>query len=55
MFIEEYETYDWLTEHIEDMVEDGELTEEKATELLRIIESRNDAHIVERCLEEGVL
>ena len=47
MFIEEYETYDWLTEHIEDMVEDGELSVEKATELLRIIESRNDAHIVE--------
>jgi hypothetical protein len=55
MFIEEYETYDWLAEHIGDMVEDGELTEEKAAELLRLIESRNDAHIVERCLEEGVL
>lgn len=55
MFIEGYETYDWLEEHIEDMVEDGELTQEVANELKCLIETRNDAYIVERCLEEGVL
>ncbi len=55
MFIEEYETYEWLEEHIEDMVEEGELTQEVANELKRLIETKNDAYIVERCLEEGVL
>ena len=55
MFREEYETYDWLEEHIEDMVEDEELTQEVANELKCLIETRNDAYIVERCLEEGVL
>ena len=55
MFIEEYETYDWLLEHIEDLVEEGELAEGIANELRSIIDTRNDAHIVERCLEEGVL
>ena len=55
MFIEEYETYEWVEEHIEDMVEDGELTQEVANELKCLIETRNDAYIVERCLEEGVL
>lgn len=55
MFIEEYETYEWLAEHIEDMEKDGDLTKDIADELLRLIEDGNDAHIVERCLEEGVL
>ena len=55
MFSEEYETYDWLREHIEDLEKDGELTQEIADELLRLIDDGNDAHIVERCLEEGVL
>ena len=55
MFSEEYETYDWLQEHIEDLEKDGELTQEIADELLRLIDDRNDAHIIERCLEEGVL
>ena len=55
MFIEGYETYDWVEDHIEDMVEDGELTQEVANELKCLIETRNDAYIVERCLEEGVL
>ena len=55
MFIEGYETYDWLVEHIEDMVEEKELAQEVANELKSIIDTKNDAHIVERCLEEGVL
>ena len=55
MFIEEYETYDWLAEHIEDMVEEGDLTQVVADELKSLIENKNDAHIIERCLEEGVL
>ena len=55
MFIEEYETYEWLAEHIEDMVEEGDLTQVIADELKCLIETKNDAHIVERCLEEGVL
>ena len=32
-----------------------DLTQEIADELLRLIDDGNDAHIVERCLEEGVL
>ena len=55
MFSEGYETYDWLQEHIEDLEKDGELTQEIADELLRLIDNDNIAHIVERCLEEGVL
>mgnify|MGYP003549292224 CR=1 FL=1 len=55
MFMEEYETYEWLQEHIEDLEKDGELTQEITDELIRLIEARNDAEIVERCLEEGVL
>ena len=55
MFGEEYETYDWLVDHINDMKEDGDLTQEIADELLRLIDDGNDAYIVERCLEEGVL
>ena len=55
MFIEEYETYDWLEEHIKDMGENGDLTEDVVDELLRLIDEGNDAFIVERCLEEGVL
>lgn len=55
MFIEGYETYDWLLDHIEDLVEEGELAKGIADELRSIIDTRNDAHIVERCLEEGVL
>lgn len=55
MFSEEYETYDWLQEHIEDLEKDGELTQEIADELICLIKEGNDAHIVERCLEEGVL
>ena len=55
MFGEEYETYDWLVDHINDMKEDGDLTQEIADELLKLIDDGNDAHIVERCLEEGVL
>ncbi len=54
-FIEEYETYDWLEEHIKDMLEDKDIEENVADELLRLIDEGNDAHIVERCLEEGVL
>ena len=55
MFGEEYETYDWLVDHINDMEEDGDLTQEIADELKSLIKDGNDAHIVERCLEEGVL
>ncbi len=55
MFSEEYETYDWLVEHIEDMVKEEELTQEVANELKSLIDAGNDAYIVERCLEEGVL
>lgn len=55
MFSEEHESYDWLQGHIEDLEKDGELTQEIADELLRLIDDGNDAHIVERCLEEGVL
>ena len=56
MFIEGYESYDWLAEHIEDMGKDGDLTQDIVDELLGLIDNENnDAHIVERCLEEGVL
>ena len=55
MFMEEYETYEWLQEHVEDLEKDGELTQEIADELIRLIESCNDAEIIERCIEEGVL
>ena len=55
MFGEEYESYGWLQEHIEDLEKDGDLTQEIADELLKLIDDGNDAHIVERCLEEGVL
>ena len=55
MFSEEYETYDWLIEHIEDMVKEEELTQEVANELKSLIDAGNDAYVVERCLEEGVL
>ena len=55
MFMEEYETYDWLVDHINDMKEYGDLTQEIADELKSLISDRNDAYIVERCLEEGVL
>ena len=57
MFMEEYETYEWLQEHIEDLEKDGELTQEIADELIQLIDSRsrNDAEIIERCIEEGVL
>ena len=56
MFMEEYESYDWLADHINDVRDNGDLTQEIADELLRLIDDgRNDAYIVERCLEEGVL
>ena len=56
MFMEEYESYDWLADHIDDVRDNGDITQEIADELLRLIDDeRNDAHIVERCLEEGVL
>ena len=55
MFSEEYETYDWLHEHIEDMENEKEISKEVADELKSLINDGNDAHIVERCLEEGVL
>ena len=55
MFSEEYESYDWLADHINDVKDNGDLTQEIADELLRLIDDGNDAHIVERCLEEGVL
>ena len=55
MFGEEYESYGWLADHINDLKEDGDLTQEIADELLKLIDDGNDAHIVERCLEEGVL
>ena len=55
MFSEEYETYEWLQEHVEDLEKDGVLTQEIANELICLINEGNDAHIVERCLEEGVL
>ena len=55
MFMEEYETYDWLYDHINDMEKDNELSKEIADELKSLIDDKNDAHIVERCLEEGVL
>ena len=55
MFMEEYETYDWLYDHINDMEKDNELSKEVADELKSLIDDGNDAHIVERCLEEGVL
>lgn len=56
MFMEEYESYDWLADHINDVRDNGDLTQEIADELLKLIDDgRNDAHIVERCLEEGVL
>ena len=55
MFGEEYESYGWLADHINDLKEDGDLTQEIADELLKLIDDGNDAHIVEKCLEEGVL
>ena len=55
MFMEEYETYEWLQEHIDDLEKDNELSKEVADELKSLIDSGNDARIVERCLEEGVL
>ena len=55
IFGEEYESYDWLYDHIIDMRDDGDLTQEIIDELSRLIDDGNVAHIVERCLEEGVL
>jgi hypothetical protein len=49
MFGEEYESYDWLHDHINDMRDDRDLTQEIADELLRLIDDGNTAHIVERC------
>ena len=55
MFSEEFESYDWLADHINDVKDNGDLSQEIADELLKLIDDGNDAHIVERCLEEGVL
>ena len=56
MFLEEYETFEWLGEHIGDMIADKDLEQEIGAEIISMICNNSEiSFIIERCIEEGVL
>lgn len=57
MFEKEYETFEWLEEHIEDLATDDELDSDVANEILNMI--KDETHkldmIVTRCIDAEIL
>ena len=52
----EYETYDWLLDHIDDKLEDEEITEEVANELIKLIQDNEPLEsLITRLLNEEIL
>ena len=56
VFEKEYETYDWLLDHIDDKLEDEEITEEVADELIKLIQNDEPLEsLITRLLNEEIL
>jgi hypothetical protein len=56
IFDKEYETFDWLYDHVNDMYEDEELFAEDKDLIIKMIEENEDLKIiVDTCIEKGVL
>ena len=56
VFEKEYETFDWLSEHIEDLFDDETITKAEADEVLRMIDDDTPLEIlIARCIELDIL
>ena len=56
VFDKDYENFDWLYDHVNDMYEDKELSEEDRDLIIKMIEENEDLKIVvDTCIEKGVL
>ena len=55
-FEKEYETFDWLCDHIDNLLDDEEITKEIHDELLKMIDDDDPLEvIIARCIETKVL
>lgn len=56
VFDKEYETFDWLDERIDDLVDDETITEGEANEVRRMIEDNTSLEVlITRCVELDIL
>ena len=56
VFEKEYETFDWLSEHVEDLYDDETLTKAEADEILQMIDDDSPLELlITRCIELDVL
>lgn len=56
VFEKEYETFDWLSEHVEDLYDDETLTKAEADEILQMINDDSPLELlITRCIELDVL
>ena len=56
VFDKEYETFDWLSEHVEDLYDDETLTKAEADEVLQMIDDDSPLELlIARCIELDIL
>lgn len=56
VFEKEYETFDWLSEHIENLLDDETLTKTEADEVLQMIDNDTPLEtLIARCIELDIL
>ena len=56
VFEKEYETFDWLSEHVEDLFDDETITKAEADEVLQMIDDDTPLEtLIARCIELDIL
>ena len=56
VFEKEYETFEWLSEHVEDLFDDESITKEEADEVLQMIDDDRPLELlIARCVELDIL
>lgn len=55
MFEKEYENYDWLSEHVDDCVDENIITEEEGNIIQSMIEHSSLEDLIRYCIEKEVL
>lgn len=56
VFEKEYETFDWLSEHIEDLYDDETITKAEADEVLQMVDDDTPLEtLIARCIELDIL
>jgi hypothetical protein len=56
VFEKEYETFEWLSEHVDDLFDDETITKAEADEVLQMIDNDSPLELlITRCIELEIL